>query len=83
MGNCLSGGKKKKAADPSAKKVASKVAAPADGAGKDAVSFGFDQDFSKLYKLDEELGRGQYGVTYRNVARLHCLGLCCEVAPTT
>ena len=62
MGGCFSGGKKS-AGQP--KQKSNKETAPQPKSGKDAVTFGFDNNFSKLYKLDEELGRGQYGVTYR------------------
>jgi hypothetical protein len=66
MGACLSS-KKTDTAEPkqasTAPGQAPKLSAVA--ANPSSVNFGFETNFEKVYKIEEELGRGQYGVTYR------------------
>jgi hypothetical protein len=66
MGACLSNGKQ--AAKQPRKRPSSQPAAPADAAvpaTTNRVQFGFATNFMQCYRLEEELGRGQYGITYR------------------
>jgi hypothetical protein len=66
MGGCLSS-KKAVAAEPNqANPAAGQGPTPAAVAANPRnVNFGFERSFDKIYKIEEELGRGQYGITYR------------------
>lgn len=63
MGNCLCGSK-----EPVNDAQSADKGSKAGGKGKAGLNFGYDSGFHKFYKLEEELGRGQYGVTFKCAA---------------
>lgn len=66
MGACLSSSKNTDGAQPQQPGAdGSKPAAQVLAANPGSVQFGFDSGFEKHYKLEDELGRGQYGITFR------------------
>ena len=71
MGACLSSKKSNTTQPQQANAGTGKPAAKTLAANPASVHFGFDSGFDKHYKLEDELGRGQYGITFR------CATPCC------